>query len=321
MDILLSSLLLVVGLIVLVISSDWLIQSSVKLSFLYKLTPLFIGLVVIAFGTSAPEAGVGIVAAIKNHKQIALGNILGSNIANIGLILGLCALVFPLKVRNKDIFKREMPIMIFSVFLLYILSLDLVISRLDGTIFIICFLIFCFISYRGAQKYFDSAEIEGFRFRKLLANVNSRFLTFGCILLSLAGVIFGANLMVKGGVSLAEILGISPWIIGIFVFAVGTSLPELVASLTASVRKVPSISVGNIVGSNIFNILFVLGIVSLIRPISLDSSILKFEFPVLIGFSFLLFTVMKTQYKITRWEGLVMFLGYITFIFFVIKGG
>ena len=307
------------GLIILVVSSDWLIHSSVRLSFLYKLTPLFVGLVVIAFGTSAPEAGVGIVAALKDHKNIALGNILGSNIANIGLILGLCAFIFPLKIRNKEIFKREMPIMIFSVLLLYGLCMDLVISRLDGVILLICFIIFCSVSYFGAKKYFDATEAQNFKFKKLLAQTNSRFFTFTCVILSLAGVILGADLMVRGGVSLAKILGISTWVIGIVVFAVGTSLPELVASLTASLRKVPSISVGNIVGSNIFNVLFVLGVVALIRPIALDASILRFELPVVIGFSFLLFTVMRTRYTITRWEGLVMFLGYIVFIFFVLR--
>ena len=125
--------------------------------------------------------------------------------------------------------------------------------------------------------------------------------------------------MVRGGVGLAQIFGITPWVIGITIFAIGTSLPELVASLAASYKKVHSISVGNIVGSNIFNILLVVGVVALIRPISLEPSILKFELPVMIAFSLILFTVMKTGYKITRWEGLFMFLGYIGFIFFLLK--
>ena len=142
MELLINGLVLICGLIILVLSADWLIQASVKLSILFRLAPLFIRLVVVAFGTSAPEAGVGIVAAIKGVKQIALGNIIGSNIANVGLILGLCALVFPLHVRDKHIFRRELPIMILSVLLLYGLSLDLVIGRLDGLIFIICLLVF-----------------------------------------------------------------------------------------------------------------------------------------------------------------------------------
>jgi len=318
MEVLISGLVLACGLLILVLSADWLIQSSVKLALLFRLAPLFIGLVVVAFGTSAPEAGVGIVAAIKGAKQIALGNIIGSNIANVGLILGLCALVFPLQIRDKYIFKRELPIMIFSVLLLYGLSLDLVIGRLDGLIFIICLLIFCVVSYRGAKKSFDDKEIKDFRFKKTFAKIKSRPVIFLLALISLVGIVVGANLMVKGGVGLAKIFGISPWIIGITIFAVGTSLPELVASLTASLKKVPSISVGNIVGSNIFNILFVLGLVALIRPINIEPSVLRFEYPALLVFSLILFTVMKTKYRISRWEGLFMFLGYLVFIAIVI---
>ncbi len=319
MEILINVLVLFCGLVILILSADWLIQSSVKLSILFKLTPLFIGLIVVAFGTSAPEAGVGIVSAVKNAKQIALGTVVGSNIANIGLILGLCALMFPHQVRDKYIFRKELPIMILSAILLYVLSLDLMISRLDGLIFILFFLAFCFISYKGAKSFFDSSEVEEFKFRKIIQKINSRKIIFLLAVLSIAGIVLGADLMVRGGVRLAQIFGISPWIIGLTVFAVGTSLPELVASFTASLKKMHSISVGNIVGSNIFNILFVLGIVALIRPIAIDASILRFELPVLIIFSISLFVVLKTQYRITRKEGLVLFLGYVTFLFFLLR--
>jgi cation:H+ antiporter len=302
----------------LILGSNWLIQGSVKLSILFKLSPLFIGLILIAFGTSAPEAAIGIIAALRDQKGIALGNIIGSNISNIGLILGLCALVMPLGV-NKRIFKLEIPIMLASVALFYFLSLDLLISRIDGLIFIGAFIAFCVSAYYGAKKSFDHAELEGFKLKKILQKLNSRFFLFTIILASLAVIVWGANLMVKAGVDLATIFGVNPWIIGITIFAIGSSLPELAASLTASLKKVPSISVGNIVGSNIFNILFVMGIVALIRPITLESSVLGFEFPVLIIFSFALFIVMRIGYKISRLRGLFLFLGYITFIFFLLK--
>ena len=142
MEIISSILLFIIGLIILVISSNWLIQASVKLSLLFKLTPLFIGAVLVAIGTSAPEAGVGIMAALRNQKGLALGNILGTNIVNIGLILLLSAIFRPLKVANH-MFKREVPFLLFSVFLFYFLSLDLLLSRLDGLIFISAFVIFC----------------------------------------------------------------------------------------------------------------------------------------------------------------------------------
>ena len=308
-----SLLLFIIGLIILVISSNWLIQASVKLSLLFKLTPLFVGAVLVAIGTSAPEAGVGIMAALRNQKGLALGNILGSNIANIGLILGLCAIFRPLEV-DKSIFKREVPFLVLSVFLFYFLSLDLLISRLDGVIFISGFIIFCFISYFGAKKTFDSDEIKNFKVKKSLDKFTTHRSVFLVILLSLIGVVYGADIMVRGGVDLAKIFGLSPWIIGITVFALGTSLPELATSLTASIKRVPSISVGNIVGSNICNIFLILGIVAIIRPINLNPLILNFEMPALIIFTLLLFTLMRTGYKISRSEGLIMFLGYIGFL-------
>ena len=313
MEIASSALLFSIGLVLLVISSNWLIQSSVKLSFLLKLSPLFIGAVLIAFGTSAPEAGVGIIAALRNQKGIALGNILGSNIANIGLILGLCAFLKPLKV-DKNIFQREIPFLFLSVILFCFLSLDLVLSRLDGLIFIFVFIIFCFVSFYGARKSQDSSEIKNFKLKKSLDKSTAYFPVFLIVLLSLAGIVLGADSMVRGGVVVARAFGLTPWFIGITVFALGTSLPELATSLTASFKKVPSISIGNIVGSNIFNILFVLGVVALIRPISLDSSILRFEIPVLAFFTLFLAVFMRTGYKISRVKGLVMFLGYLGFL-------
>ncbi|MFH1504880.1 MAG: calcium/sodium antiporter [Candidatus Omnitrophota bacterium] len=306
-------LLFITGLLVLVYSSGWLIQGSVKLSYLFRLTPLFIGAVIVAFGTSAPEAGVGIMAALRDQKAVALGNIIGSNIANIGLILGLCALFRPLVI-DKSVFKRENSIMIFSVVLFYILSRDLLISRVDGIILLICFIIFCFISYRGAKKSFDSGALNNFKLKKQLQKTNSRFITLRIIFLSLCGVILGADLMVRGGVSLARTFGVSPWIIGVTVFAIGTSLPELAASLTACFKKIPSLSLGNVVGSNIFNILFVLGVVSLIRPINIEPSMLNFELPALLIFTFILWTIIRLRYRITRWQGLFLLLGYIVFL-------
>ena len=319
--IVLNIILCIFGLVLLIISADWLINSSVKLSFLYRLTPLFIGAVVVAFGTSAPEAGVGIMAAVRNEKAIALGNVVGSNIANIGLVLGICSLLKPLSVNNKDIFRRELPVLILSGLLLYGLSWDLVISRIDGLILLIVFSIFCVFSYIQAKKKEVDQELEGFKFKNVIQKTNSTGKVIAIILLSIIGVVVGADCMVRGGSSLAVILGVSPWIIAITVFAIGTSLPELAASFAAVFKKAPTISVGNVIGSNIFNILFVLGVVSLIRPISLPQSLLYFEFPVMIVFSLILFTVLKTAYRITRWEGLLMVCGYITFLFFLLTRG
>ncbi|OPX28189.1 MAG: hypothetical protein B1H08_06365 [Candidatus Omnitrophica bacterium 4484_171] len=306
------------GLILLIYSSGFLIQSSVKLSFLLRLAPLFIGIIIVAFGTSAPELAVGITAALKHQKAIALGNIVGSNISNIGLILGLCAIFMPLKI-NKDIFKKELPIMILSTALLYVFSLDRILSRIDGLVFVVLFIIFCFISFKSARTSEYHQEVAGFKFNKILKGINSKLLIGVFIFVSIILVIWGANLMVKSGVNIAHIFGISPWVIGITVFAVGTSLPELAASMAASVKKVSSIGVGNIVGSNIFNILLVLGAVSLIRPITIDtSSVLVFEMPALLLFNILLVIFMRTSFKISRIEGFILLASYVTFIIVLI---
>jgi len=317
MELVVNVFIFIIGLAVLIFSADILIQSCVKISLLFRLTPLFIGIIFVAFGTSLPEAGVGIVAALRNQKDIALGNIIGSNIANIGLILGLCSMFYSLKV-NKSILRRELPIMLVAAVLFYLLSLDLLLSRFDGIIFIFSFLIFLFISYQGARKNFCEKEIQNFPFKKWFEKIKSPFILPVVIFLSLIGIVGGADLMVRGGANLAKILGISTWIIGIVVFAIGTSLPELVASLVASFKKVPAISIGNIVGSNIFNILFVLGIVSLIRPINLQFSLLKFEYPVMFLFSVFLSFILRNC-QISKKEGVGLFLGYFLFIFLLLN--
>ncbi len=312
-ELLFNIFLFLVGLFLLIYSADWLIQTSVKFSLLAHLTPLFIGLIIIAFGTSAPELGVGVVAAVKNKKLIALGNVIGSNIANIGLILGICLLFQPIKIDEK-IFKNEFPVMVGAVFLLYILSRDLILTRGDGIIFLIIFFCFCIFSYKKARKEFKLEEVKEFKLNKYLRKIKSKKITFLFLILSLAGLIEGADLMIKGATALAKILKINLWIIGIIIFAIGTSLPELVASLTASLKGIPAISIGNIIGSNIFNILFILGTVSLIKPIPLSSSFLKFEYKMLFLFSLMPLLGIKSK-KLSRLEGAIFFISYLIFIF------
>ncbi len=311
------------GVFLLIYGADVLIKVSVKLSRLFNLAPLFIGIILVAFGTSLPELAVGVVAAIKNQKSIALGNIVGSNIANIGLILGGCSIFYPLTV-TREVFRREIPLMLFSTVLLYLLSIDGVLGRIDGVIFLALFVYFCVTSYRKAS-YDESfpSETENFKEGKLLAGINSRLITTIIGVVSLIGVVVGAHLMVKAGVRLAEVFHVSPWIIGITVFAIGTSLPELAASFTAAVKKIPSISVGNIIGSNVFNVCLVLGVVSLIRPVTIYNhfSFLTFDMPVLLLFSAVLVIFMRTSFKVSRKEGVLLFSGYGLFILLLILRG
>ncbi len=314
MEIVLNILKFAIGLGILILSSDFLIESSVRLASLFRLTPLFIGSILIGFGTSAPEAGIGIIAAFKDRTEIALGNVIGSNITNIGLVLGLCSFLRALDV-ERSFFKREFPFLLFSIFLLYFLSLDSVLGILDGIIFLGCLLIFLFFSYlRSKNEYKEKEDIELKRFFK---NLNSKWLVSLIFLFSLLGVIWGANLMINSGVKLAKSFNINTWVIAVSAFAIGTSLPELATSLSATFKRVHSISVGNIVGSNIFNILFILGIASLITPIKVELSTLKFEFFWLFIFTLSLFLPQITHKKITRIQGLFLFLFYINFLVFL----
>jgi len=306
------------GLFLLILGADLLIQGCVKLSYAFLITPLFVGVILVALGTSLPEAGVSIVAQIKNYKEIALGNVIGSCIANIGLVLGICALLKPSKT-NRKLFKNELPVMILAIIIFYLLSQDLILNRWEGLIFLLLLVIFLFFSYKGAKvTSVELNELKEFKFRRVFEQINSKFMIILLSIFSLGLVIWGANLMIKSGVFLARTFGISNWIISITVFAVGTSLPELATSLAASFKKIGSISMGNIIGSNIFNILFILGVVSLIRPIKLSPSMLKFEFPILLLFSLFLFRSKYTGYKITRWQGLILVIGYIIFIILLI---
>jgi len=310
--------LFILGLVFLSISSNLLIKTSVRLAYLFKLTTLFIGLIFIAFGTSLPEATVSLLAVIKKYKDIALGNIVGSNIANIGLVLGLSGLIRPLRV-DSSLFKREVPIMVLSSLFLYIFSLDGLISRGEGLVFLLSFIFFFIFAYKSSKlsekKEFTPQEFEASgAFKKL----HSKALILILFFLSLTFLLIGANMMVNSGVNVAKFFGISPWLIAITIFAIGTSLPELAASLSASIKGVSSISVGNVVGSNIFNILFVLGIASLIRPIRLESSILRFELPFLIFFSIIVSLFMRIKDNISRGEAGVLFLSYLVFIWRVI---
>ncbi|OQX88199.1 MAG: hypothetical protein B6D55_00840 [Candidatus Omnitrophica bacterium 4484_70.2] len=315
-EVIFNIFLFLLGLFLLIYSADWLIQVSTRLSLLLRLTPLFIGLIIIAFGTSAPELGVGIAAAAKNQSIIALGDVFGSNIANIGLILGICLLIRSIKI-NKKIFKNEFPVMVGSVILVYILSKDFTLSRLDGVIFLIVFFSFCIFSYKKARREFNSEELTGIRINKYLQKIESKSLLFLLIFLFLGGLIWGASLMVKGATALAKILNINLWIIGIIVFAIGTSLPELAASLSASLKGIPAISIGNIIGSNIFNILFVLGVVSLIKPVYLESSFLEFEYRMLLLFTLMPLLGIKSK-RLSRIDGVIFFISYLTFVFLVL---
>ncbi len=309
-----QSAVFILGLVFLISGAEWLVRGSSRFARLSGIRPIVIGLTVVAFATSAPEAAVSIIAALKGSSAIALGDIIGSNIANIGLILGVAAIIRPLKI-EKTFLKREVPIMIASAGLLYLLALDSKIDFFDGLILLSGMALFIgFLFYKRKELTTGTSE-------ETVVESDQKDKTRS-LFLGLAGLIIllvGAYLMVYSGVNIASFLGINEWIIALTVFALGTSLPELATSVISSYRNKPDIAIGNIVGSNIFNTLLVLGIASMICSLSVEAGALKFELPIMLLFSIALFPLMRTGFVISRLEGLALVGGYVAFLTYLIK--
>jgi len=304
-----QGLIFFLGFCFLCFGSNVLVGSSLRFSYLLKLSPLFIGITVIAFGTSTPEAAVSIISAINNHKEIALGNIIGSNIANLGLILSVAALIRPIKIQ-RYLFKGEILIMFFSSCLLTFVVWDGVLTRLDGVVFLFLFVVFMFFSFKHRSA--DIIKID--QPSKEFSNISSKLILGLILTVSLIMVIAGAQLMVSSGVKIAVSLGINPLIIGLTVFAIGTSLPELAASITAALKGNSDIGMGNVIGSNIFNILFILGIVSFLRPVIINPQLIHKDLIFLLFFSLFVFIFKFTNYYVSRRTAVVLLIGYFYFV-------
>lgn len=298
---------LLAGFVLLFFGGDWLVDGGVALARRYRISSLVIGMTIVAFGTSAPELLVSMISAIKGSAGIAMGNVLGSNIANIGLILGLTALICPIETDNRKVI-RHGTIMIAASLLLLVFALKNGISRIEGLTLFACLILFTTISIRkGRAQDEDSKtdEPEG-KTMTVLAAV-------GLIALSCAMLAFGADILVDGATTIASAMGVSDKVIGLTIVALGTSLPELAASVAAAVKKQMDISIGNIIGSNIFNILCVLGVSTSIKPISLEFPDYMSDFIWMLGFSvfIIIFTTMrKKKGRLGRTAGILFLLAY-----------
>lgn len=312
-------LLFITGLAGLYFGAEWLVRGATRFARAFYIKPVVIGLTIVAFGTSTPELVTSVIAAIRHSSDIAMGNVIGSNIANIGLILGLSALVRPLKVDMKLLY-REMPIMVGISLFLYFLCCDGTLSRLEGGILLAGISFYTFYVYRVALKESGAIEREYLEFEEHLEkgrNTLSRdiFLIF----LGLAGLVAGAHLLVHSATYIARVFGISELVIGLTVIAVGTSLPELATSMIAAIRKESDISVGNVIGSNIFNILAVLGVAAIIRPLSINSASLRVDMPVMLFFSIFLIPMITWKFVITRIQGVFLLIGYAIYILWLFR--
>jgi len=314
MSISFSVFLLGAGIVLLFIGGDWLVKGASRLARILGISPVVIGLTVVAFGTSAPEFVVSLIAALKGSSDVVLGNIIGSNISNIGLILGIAALISPIIIRGRLI-KAEVPIMIALSFIFYGLAWTLELELIQGMILFGSLIAFTIYSYYGAKKEPKLIEEEYKEFLEAEGSP-SKYVLF--IVLGLAGLIIGAQLVVDSAITIARAIGVSELVISITVVAIGTSLPELSTTIVAALKKEHDIIVGNIIGSNIFNI-GILGLVSIIHPVSVDKPLLKFEFPIMLFFSILILPIMVTGKKISRAEGIFLLLLYGVFIYLTVR--
>ena len=305
--------LFVIGLAALFFGGEWLVKGASRIARTLGINPIVIGLTVVAFGTSAPEFVVCLIAALEGSSDIVLGNIIGSNIANIGLILGIAAIISPLAIHLKLI-KFEVPIMIILGFVLYALATRLEIGRIGGVVLFGSLLAFAYYSYFRAFK--ESHEVKE-EYTEALTGNNGMSKQIGFILLGLVALMIGANLVVNSAIVLAKMAGVSELIISITAVAIGTSLPELSTSIVAALKKEHDIIIGNIIGSNIFN-LGILGLVSVIHPITVDKGMLRLELPAMILFSLIILPVMKTGHRISRIEGSLLVFLYAAFITIII---
>ncbi len=304
--------LLTLGVGVLYYGAEWLVRGSARLAASLGISPIVVGLTVVSFGTSAPELVVCTVAALGGNPDLAIGNVLGSNLANIGLILGLTSVVRPLEVHARVVW-REMPLMLLVTLALYPLLWDLRLGRGDGLMLLIAltwYLVFVFQSV-GDEAPEILGEYEDF----MKSSTSSGTLVHPPdVLWVLAGsacLVLGGFCIVEGAVQVASALGLSQVVIGLTVVAIGTSLPELATALVAAARKEADIAVGNVIGSNIFNVAAILGTTSVLAPIPIPRTILFRELPAVLFISFMLLPILRNGWKIRRWEGMLLLAAYV----------
>jgi cation:H+ antiporter len=315
------TLQLVGGLAALIIGAELLVRGASRLAAAVGISPLVIGLTVVAFGTSSPELAVSVQSAFVGSADIGIGNVVGSNIFNILLILGISALITPLIVHHQLV-HLDVPIMILLSILLWLLALDGRISTLDGILLFAMLIAYVWYGIHNSKK--ETLEIQQEYEQEFGVQVKEKTPVLVNLLLIGAGLgllVVGSNWLVAGAVSLARFFNISDLVIGLTIVALGTSMPEVATSVMAAIKKERDIAVGNVVGSNIFNILAVLGLSATVAPggLAVSQTALQFDIPVMVAVALVTLPILFTGYEISRWEGgvFVLFLAaYITYLFF-----
>lgn len=308
--------LLALGLAILLFGGKILVDGASSIALKLGMSHSLIGLTIVAFGTSAPELLVSITASLKGNSDIAIGNVVGSNIANIGLVLGISGLFYPILIRKKHI-RFEYALMILVTLIFYALSQNLMISRWEGILLFIGFIGFNAYLFKNLgtgilegneEKVEEIEEVENYSWTASL----------GLFAGGIVGLYFGSELLVNNAILISREFGVSERIIGVTIVAIGTSLPELTTSIIAALYKRTDLALGNILGSNIMNILSIIGLTAIIKPIQVSEAFVDSDYLWMIGISLLLFPLMKTKMRISKVEGLVLLLSYIAYLIFLI---
>lgn len=311
-------ILFVVGFVLLISGANLLVEGSASIAKKLNISSIVIGLTIVAFGTSAPELIVNIFASVQGNTEIAIGNILGSNIVNILLILGISAIIYPLATKENTVWK-EIPLSLLAAILVGVMVNDLLIdggtfsglTRIDGIVFIAFFIIFLYYTFGISKVSGENTDLE----IKEMSYMKSSLYIVGGLL----GLVFGGKWIVDGAIKIAEGFNVSQSLIGLTVVAIGTSLPELATSAVAAYKKQSDIAIGNVVGSNIFNIFWILGLSAVINPLpfSKDSVI---DIIMTIVASLILFLIMfiGKKHTVERWQGVIMILIYIGYVAYLI---
>jgi cation:H+ antiporter len=315
----LTYVLLILGFALLIKGADYFVDGASKIAALLRVPPLLVGLTIVAFGTSSPEATVSIIAALEGSSDVSLGNVIGSNIFNITLVVGITAMINPLSVETTTI-RKEIPFTMLASVALAVLANDIalqaagtnLINRSDGIILLLFFIIFLYyiieVAVNNREQVPDAAAATA-------GGTWGKNILF--TLAGLAAIIFGGDLVVDHATKIALSVGMSETLVGLTIVAVGTSLPELITSITAALKKESEIALGNIVGSNIFNILFVLGASATISPLAVNDKIFM-DIGAMIILTIVLLLFSRTRFKISKVEGVILAAAYISYLVFII---
>jgi cation:H+ antiporter len=305
-------LLIFFGFLLLVVGGEFIVRSSVAISLKFNISKLVIGMTVVAFATSLPELIVSINAALNDSPAIAINNVIGSNIANIALVLSIISILSYIEV-DKNFYKKDWPIMfVFSIFLVIFCVTNNALDRYEGLILVVLLLLFIYYSLNNSDAEFSDSDLDD----KLVSTSNTKIIIW--LLISSITLYFGADFLVNGAVDFAKQMNISEAVISVSIVAIGTSIPELAASLIAIAKREKGISIGNLIGSNIFNIGSVLGITAIIKPIQIANEIIERDLLWMLFFALLLLlmAIVPKKNSISKLKGLLMLFTYFLFIIY-----